>query len=358
MAHQHRRRLPARPPGPARLLPHLGNGAGEPVHHDGIEAPDVDAELQGGRCGHAEELTRGQRPLDLPPLARQVPRPVGPDAVGGPGIGHDGPGVLGDQLGGLAGLGEGDRADALPGEGGEEAGRLPIGRGPGRSGTGGLVPGAVLEGGVPEGEQALAPRAAVPAHLDEGNADEALGKVARVADGGGGEDEPRVRSVVAGDPPEPPQDAADVAPEHPPQRVGLVDHDVGEVGEQLRPAGVGIEHPVVHHVRVGQDDAGVAAHETALGGRRVAVVGGGAHLGEGKGPDGPELVLGEGLGGVEVERPGLAVGEQRLEDREVEAEALAAGRAGRDHHVAAVPDGCQRLGLVCPQAGDAQGRHP
>src|SRR5205085_10183647 len=106
------------------------------------------------------------------------------------------------------------------------------------------------------------------------------------------------RSVVAGDPPEPPQDAADVAPEHSPQRVGLVDHDVGEVGEQLRPAGVGIEHPVVHHVRIGEDDAGVAAHEATLGGRRVAVVGGGADLGDGKGPYGSELVLGEGLGGV------------------------------------------------------------
>ena len=56
MAHQHRRRLLARPPGTPRLLPHLGNGAGEPVHHDGIEAPDVDAELQGGRCGDAQEL--------------------------------------------------------------------------------------------------------------------------------------------------------------------------------------------------------------------------------------------------------------------------------------------------------------
>src|SRR6266481_4067562 len=64
---------------------------------------------------------------------------------------------------------------------------------------------------------------------DARDADEALGKVARVADGRGGEDEPRFRSVVAGDPPEPPQDAAHVAPEHPSQRVGLVDHDVGEV---------------------------------------------------------------------------------------------------------------------------------
>jgi len=45
-----------------------GQRAGEPLKDDGVEAGDVDAELEGVGGGHAEELPGRQGLLQLPPL--------------------------------------------------------------------------------------------------------------------------------------------------------------------------------------------------------------------------------------------------------------------------------------------------
>jgi len=47
--HENSHRAAIGPPGPARLLPHRGDGAGEAVEHAGVEPADVDAELEGVR---------------------------------------------------------------------------------------------------------------------------------------------------------------------------------------------------------------------------------------------------------------------------------------------------------------------
>ena len=57
------------------------------------------------------------------------------------------------------------------------------------------------------------------------------------------------------------------------------------------------------------------------------------------------LVLGERLGGVEVERPGTRVMRERVEHRQVERERLAAGGAGCDDRVPRTC-GLERGGLV------------
>jgi hypothetical protein len=114
--------------------------------------------------------------------------------------------------------------------------------------------------------------------------------------------------------------------------VELVDNHVAQVLEEHRPLGVMGQDAGVQHVRVGQDEVrpGPDRPPRVLG--RVAVVGEHAQLGEAAGQllQLGQLVLGQRLGGEEVEHPGLGLGQQRLEHRQVVAERLA--RGGRRHH--------------------------
>ena len=102
------------PAGPAGLLPHRGDGAREAVEHAGVEATDVDAELEGGGGHDAAERTAEQLAFDLAPLGAEVAAAVGPHGVGqvGPESALD---VGGHQLGALAAPAEGDGAMA-PGD--------------------------------------------------------------------------------------------------------------------------------------------------------------------------------------------------------------------------------------------------
>ena len=89
--HEHGHGLLALAPGPARLLPQRGDGAGEAVEHAGVEAADVDAELEGGGGHDGPEAPGEQLGLDLAPLGGQVAAAVGgarcPAAPGGAGAG-------------------------------------------------------------------------------------------------------------------------------------------------------------------------------------------------------------------------------------------------------------------------------
>lgn len=58
------------------------------------------------------------------------------------------------------------------------------------------------------------------------------------------------------------------------------------------------------------------------------------------------MVLGEGLGGEEVEGAGLRVFKDGVEDGEIVAEGLAGGSGGDDHDVLACVDGVHGLALV------------
>ena len=191
------------------------------------------------------------------------------------------------------------------------------------------------------------PVAADVGHLHPG---EVGGVLARVADGGRGQDEPRLGAVERGHPPQPAQDVGHVAAEHPAVGVGLVDDHVAEVEEEVVPALVPGEQAHVDHVRVGEQHPGLLPGHLPGGGGGVAVVGGHLHLPAGQEADAAQLVLGERLGGVEVDGPGVRVAEQAVEHRQVEAQALAGGRPGGDHEVLAPLGRVPALGLVGPQA--------
>jgi hypothetical protein len=93
-----------------------------------------------------------------------------------------------------------------------------------------------------------------------------------------------------------------VGAEHAAVDVGLVDDDVAEVREHVAPAVVVRQDADVEHVRVGQDQVRPLAHLPALLARRVAVVDRGLDPGWLQLGQRSDLVLGECLRRIEVER--------------------------------------------------------
>src|SRR5699024_7693886 len=107
-------------------------------------------------------------------------------------------------------------------------------------------------------------------------ADQPGGGQLRVRGGGRGEDEGGVGAVMGGDPAQAPHHHRDVAAEHAPVAVALVDHHVAQGAEEVRPLLVPGQEPEVQHVGVGEHHGAVAAHPAALLGGGVAVVHGDA----------------------------------------------------------------------------------
>jgi hypothetical protein len=134
--------------------------------------------------------------------------------------------------------------------------------------------------------------------------------------------------------------------------VGFVDDHQRQVPQERAPALMARQDALVEHVGVGEHEVGVAPHHGPLLRRCVAVVGGGADAGEREGADRAELIVGERLGGGQVQRGAVALAEQGLEHGELVAEALAAGGPRGDHHVGAGARQGDRLGLVAPQLLD------
>ena len=71
----------ARPPCPAEALPCRGDGSRVADANDGIEIPDVDAELQRVRRHHAADRALAQASFDGAPLVRQVAAAIAEDRV-------------------------------------------------------------------------------------------------------------------------------------------------------------------------------------------------------------------------------------------------------------------------------------
>ena len=97
----------------------------------------------------------------------------------------------------------------------------------------------------------------------------------------------------------------------------------------------------MQHVGVGDDHLTGAAYLGPVAALGVAVVGGAA---EGRVHEGAklaelaQLVLGQRLGGKEIERPRAARPEQAFEHRDVVAEALSAGGGGGHGDIAALAE--------------------
>ena len=110
------------------------------------------------------------------------------------------------------------------------------------------------------------------------------------------------------DPTQPPQHIAEVAPEDAAIGVQLVDDDVAQVLEELRPPRMVRKDPRVHHVGVAEDDMCARANAAPRVLRRIAVVREDADFrGRETCPQGfahrvqlGELILGERLGRKEI----------------------------------------------------------
>ena len=265
-------------------------------------------------------------------------------------------GGQGDGLRAAPGPDERERRDLRLDQRGEQV------RGLGRRGPASPHLGVgVQQGRLPQGEGDRRAGRAVLGHRGHFQAGELARALFRVADGGRGEDEDRLRPgslpghrVVRGDAAQPAQDLGDVRAEDPAVPVALVDDDDPQAAEEAAPAGVVRQQPAVHHVRVGQQVVGVRLGPGPLGQRGVAVVAGGADPAQPEVAHRLELVGGQRLGRREVEH-GAAVEHRRQGRREV-AGRLAGGRPCGDDHVRSGPGEPRGLRLVRPRGGDPAGR--
>ncbi len=336
--------------GAADLLPGAGERAGEAGEDRGVEAADVDAELQRVRRDDTANTAVAEATFDRPTLVRQIAAAVALDFRR----------VADALLQRLAQVAE-QQLDADAG-GREDDGLHASLQQPGADGAG-RVHAALTDAEFPvddrrviDGDHLPAARGAVVIDEGDGAADDVLGQLARVGDGGGAADEERVGAVEAADAAKTTHDVRDVAPEHAAVLVQLVDDDVAEILEQLHPLGVVRQDGGVEHVGIGDDDVARLPHLAASVTGRVAVVGEGANVGAEVADQLVQLlhlVLGEGLGGEEIEGARLRVIEDALDDGQVVAERLSGGGGGHDDDALPLHDGGQRLRLVRVEAIDA-----
>ena len=142
------------------------------------------------------------------------------------------------------------------------------------------------------------------------------------------------------------------------EHVRLVDHHEGEPQEEVGPPGVIGEQRRVEHVGVRQHEVRVRPDQRAFRPRRVPVVDGRFELRELERTDRAELVAREGLRREEEQRRGFRDGERGVGERELVHERLPAGGPRREHHVAAVREHLEPLGLVRVQALDPEQSQP
>jgi hypothetical protein len=115
----------------------------------------------------------------------------------------------------------------------------------------------------------------------------------------------------------------------------------------------------VQHVGVGQHEARLLADGGTVLLRRVAIVNGSGQVrrlgdGEAEAFQRVELVLGQGLGGEEIQRARLRIFRQRRQDGQVVGQGLAAGRARGENDVSAAAGMGPGLGLMRIKGMDAR----
>ena len=325
------------------LLAQARHGSGKPDADDAVEQADVDTELERIRGAHAEQVAADEPLLDLPALCGRVAGPVRgeprriPEALRGEAV---------DELRRLAALGEAERPDPAL----DERRHQPRGLAEWARAQAELLIG---ERWVPERDRALGLGSAVVVDHGRLDAEQSLGQLAGVGDRRGGEQELRIGPVDAGEPPEPAKDVSNVGAEDAAVDVRLVDDDIAEVGEDITPAVVVRQDADMEHVRVGEDQVRPLANLPPLGPGCVAVIDRGldpwrAELGQRT-----NLVLGQRLRRVEVERPQLGLAGKGVEDGKVERERLAGRGAGGDDQVLAAGRRVPGRGLMGEELRDA-----
>ncbi len=112
----------------------------------------------------------------------------------------------------------------------------------------------------------------------------------------------------------------------------------------------------MQHVRIGEQDAGFPAQAAPRPTRRVAIVGAKAFLIQPLSrqlAQPAQLVVGQCLGGEQVQGAGTWIGQQGFEDRHVVGQRLAAGGPGGQDHVLPRARGIDGLCLVAVELAGA-----
>jgi hypothetical protein len=256
--------------------------------------------------------------------------PVVPEPLGGEAM---------DQLGGLAALREGERAQPPFDEHGLEA----RGFGERRAAHGEL---GIDQRRVPEHDGAFGARRRIVADHGDALAEQRRAELAGVRDGCRCEDELRLGAVDPGEAPQAPQHVRDMRAEDSAVDVRLVDDHVAQVRQYVTPAVVVRQQADVDHVRVREDQVRPRADLPALLDRRVAVVDRRLEPRDPVARERLELVLRERFRRVEVERAALGLPRELIEHRQVERESLARCRPGRDDDVLTARSRVPYLALV------------
>lgn len=142
----------------------------------------------------------------------------------------------------------------------------------------------------------------------------------------------------------------DMRAEHAAKHVQFVDHDVSQAHEECVPLLVPREQTAVQHFGVGEHNVGGIANGDSFIGSGVTVVCTGNESGVGSVFEGPKLVVGKSLGGVQQQCGGRfdRVG-HGLGNRELKASRLSRCGTGGDDNVVPGSDEIDGLGLMTPQ---------
>jgi len=338
--------------GATRALPSRGDGAGVAGHDGGVERANVDAELKGVGSDDAANFSFAQAALDGAAFAGKITAAIA--ANGGFLAGARGMSLLqiGEhQLSVQAGIGKHDRLQVVGQQFfGDATGFVDV--------TASNTEIAIDNGRIIEDKDFFGRGRAVLIEDLNIRLGEAGGELAGIGDGGGATNKLRVGAVEAGDAAQAAKNVGEMTAQNAAVGVQLIENDVTEIFEEADPFRVVRENAGVDHVGIREDDVAAFANGFAGVAGRVAIVGEDAEgivearseivkLGE--------LILSEGLGGVEVKGAGVGIFEDGIEDREVVANRFAGGSGRDDDHVASGANRFGGGGLVSVEAFNAFG---
>ena len=280
------------------LLPERRARARPSDHQDGVEAADVDTELEGVRGSHPEQAAGAQVGFQGSPLLGQVATAVGAHPIPLDRALAD---RAGQDLHGPSGPGEGQRRYVRVDQAGHQVRRL--GQRPAEPGHGlRRILGDVGQGWrVPQHDVHRSRVRCRPGRPRQSDSEQPGGGRTRVGHGGRCRDERRRCPVQRRDPPQPPQHERHVRAEDAAVGVCLVDDDELQAAQEAPPRLVPGQDRVVQHVRVGHDPSGVGTGPGALLVGGVAVHGSRPQPGQPQRTQAGQLVVGQGLRGAQVE---------------------------------------------------------
>ena len=321
---QHREPVAAAP-GTAPLLPEARHRAREAGRDHAVEQADVDPELECVGRRDSEQLAGREPLLDLPALRRGVAGAVGESRsrYSWPSRSRVKRWISSADL----------RLFAKQSVRRPRSTSCAISRDASPSALARDAELLVEQRRVPERDRPLGPRRGVVLDDGEVDSDECPAELRRVRDRRRGEQELRVGSVYTRHSAEPAQHVADVRAEDAAVDVRLVDDHVGEVREHVAPAVVVGEDADVEHVRVREHEVRPLADLPPPLHLRVAVVDRRLHARHLQLLERAQLVLGERLRRVEVDRTLLRLRGEGVEHGQVERERLPARGARDDRDV-------------------------